>query len=99
MLTSFSIKLLIENTCSTHKENLLKNIATWMKQKCITYSVNCVISKYVAELRFSHAKKNNNCFLNESNAENDYKVTEIIFSGIYLLEIEQMGCATFYRTV
>ena len=71
MLTSFSIKLLIENTCSTHKENLLKNIATWMKQKCITYSVNCVISKYVAELRFSHAKKNNNCFLNESNAEND----------------------------
>ena len=73
MLTSFSIKLLIENTCSTHKENLLKNIATWMKQKCITYGANCVISKYVAELRFPHAKKKKkyNCFLNESNAEND----------------------------
>ena len=37
-------------------QNLLKNVATWMKQKCITYSINCVISKYVAEVKFRHAR-------------------------------------------
>ena len=50
-------------------QNLLKNVATWMKQKCITYSINCVISKYVAEVNFRHARQYN-CLLNKSNAEN-----------------------------
>ena len=41
-----------------------------MKQKCITYSINCIISKIVAEVKSRHARKYN-CLLNESNAEND----------------------------
>ena len=39
-----------------------------MKQKCITYSINCIISKIVAEVKSHHARKYN-CLLNESNAE------------------------------
>ena len=41
-----------------------------MKQKCVTYSINCVISKYVAKVKSRHARKCN-CFLSKSNAEND----------------------------
>ena len=40
-----------------------------MKQKCITYSINCIISKYVAEVKSRHARKCN-CLLNKNNAEN-----------------------------
>ena len=40
-----------------------------MKQKCITYSINCIISKNVAEFKSRHATKYN-CLLNKSNAEN-----------------------------
>ena len=40
-----------------------------MKQKCITCSINCVISKYVAEVKSPHARKYS-YFLNKSNAEN-----------------------------
>ena len=39
-----------------------------MKQKCITYSTNCTISKYVAEVKSCHARKYN-CLLNKSNTE------------------------------
>ena len=35
----------------------------------ITYSTNCVISKYVAEVKSRHARKYN-CLLSKSNAEN-----------------------------
>ena len=38
-------------------QNLLKNGITQTKPKCITYSVNLVISKYVAELKWHHARK------------------------------------------
>ena len=46
-------------------QNLLKNVATWMKQKCITYSINYVISKYVVEVKSCHARKYN-CLLNKN---------------------------------
>ena len=41
-----------------------------MKQKCITYSINCVISKYAAEVKSRRARKYN-CLVNKSNAEHD----------------------------
>ena len=75
----FCRKLLYGEISSKHKnlkelckqqqdsQNLLKNGTTWIKQKCTTYSINCVISKYVAEVKSRHAR---NCPLNKSNAEN-----------------------------
>ena len=39
-----------------------------MKQKFITYSINCVISKYAAEVKSRHARKDD-CLVNKSNAE------------------------------
>ena len=53
--SKFCRKLLYDEISNKHKnlkelckqqqksQNLLKNIATWMKQKCITYSINCVM--------------------------------------------------------
>ena len=39
------------------------------EKKCTTYSINFVISKYVAEVKFRHVRKYNS-LLNKSNAEN-----------------------------
>ena len=59
----FCRKLLYDEISNKHKnlkglkkqqqesQNLLKDVATWMKQKCITYSINCIISKYIAEVK------------------------------------------------
>ena len=77
----FCRKLLYDEISNKHKnlkelqkqqqesQNLLKNVVTWMKQKRITYSINCIISKYVAEVTSRHARKCN-CLLNKNNAEN-----------------------------
>ena len=77
----FCRKLLYDEISNKHKnlkelkkqqqesQNLLKDVATWMKQKCITYSINCIISKYIAEVKSRHARKYN-CLLNKNNAEN-----------------------------
>ena len=40
-----------------------------MKQKSLTYSINCFIPKYVAEIKSRHARKCI-CLLNKCNAEN-----------------------------
>ena len=50
-------------------QNLLKNVATWMKQEYKTYSKNCFISKNFAVVKSCHARKHN-CLLNKCNAEN-----------------------------
>ena len=41
-----------------------------MKQKCITYNINCVISKYVAEVKSEVKSRKYKCLLNKSNAKN-----------------------------
>ena len=47
----------------------LDETATRMKQKHIIYSISCVISKYVSEVKARHARKYNS-LLNKINAEN-----------------------------
>ena len=47
----------------------LDETATWMKQKYIIYSISCVISKYVSEVKARHARKYNFLF-NKISVEN-----------------------------
>ena len=62
-------------------QNLLKNGTTWMKPKCITYSINLVISKYVAEVKCHHARKCNS-FLIKSNTENGMQINRSVVCNL-----------------
>ena len=41
-----------------------------MKQKCLTYRINCVISRYVAEVKSEVKSRKYKCLLNKGNAKN-----------------------------
>ena len=51
-------------------QNLVKNVATSMKQTFITYIINCVVLKQVFEVKSRDARKQNYPLI-KSNAEND----------------------------
>ena len=79
--TKFSRKLLFQEISTKHKRlkvllkeqetdaNTLNTRCTWMKRKCIEYSINFVMSKFEKEVSRRHLNKYEH-LVHQSNLEN-----------------------------